>query len=198
MPRIRAKSAERLRLRTQSPLRRRPSRLIVRIGRSNCQDRDDRHYPLAGILAYLLLPARGRTLVRRLWVVTVSSRDGFRFQPEVYRARQGAEFELGRWVRALESPRDRGVDTPTGETSARIKVGSVSVSIDPILTEDIEPNAELWVSAVFASDGSIASGPTMHHHIGQVRGWIDQQGEEDARRRISEPPGQDIRSQFTR
>jgi hypothetical protein len=72
------------------------------------------------------------------------------------------------------------------------------VSIDPILTEDIEPNAELWVSAVFASDGSIASGPTMHHHIGQVRGWIDQQGEEDARRRISEPPGQDIRSQFTR
>jgi hypothetical protein len=89
-------------------------------------------------------------------------------------------------------------ESPALSESAQLKIGSLFASIKPVISDEIELNAELWVGAVFGGDGSIVEGPVLHQHLGHARGWVGQQGTDDPHRRSSEPPGEDNRARFKR
>jgi len=136
--------------------------------------------------------------MRRLWVLCIAARDGFRFQPEVYRSRQAAEFGLKGWIRGLDRREQAKQEPPLSEGSVRVKVGGLHAALDPVLTDQIEMTGELWVGAVFASDGSIFEGPVIHQLQGHARGWVSAQGADDPRRRSAERPGDDTTCRFKR
>jgi hypothetical protein len=133
--------------------------------------------------------------MRRLWVLSIAARDGFRFQPEIYRSRQGAEFGLGAWIRGLDRKHQSKSAFASGG-STRVKIAGLNASIDPVLTDEIEMTSELWVGAVFASDGSISDGPVIHQHQGHARGWVGAQGLDDRKRTSAERPGDDTTRRF--
>jgi len=134
--------------------------------------------------------------MRRLWILSVSARDGFRFQPEVFRSRQAAQFALKGWIGGLDRRHQAKANSSLSDGSVRVKIGGLHVALDPVLTDEIEMTGELWVGAVFAGDGSISEGPVLHQDQGHARGWVGAQGADDPRRRSAERPGEDTTCRF--
>jgi hypothetical protein len=136
--------------------------------------------------------------MRRLWVLSVTGKGGFQFQPEVYRSRQTAMSSFSQWAGSLGGVVNLEAEGASLGESVNRKVGSLFVSVSPVVTDQIESNAELWVGAVFGRDGSIVEGPVLRQHLGHARGWVQEQGLDDPHRRSSEPPGEDNRAHFKR
>ena len=134
--------------------------------------------------------------MRRLWILSVGARDGFRFQPEVFRSRQAAQFALKGWIGGLDRRHQAKANSSLSDGSVRVKIGGLHVALDPVLTDEIEMTGELWVGAVFAGDGSISEGPVLHQDQGHARGWVGAQGADDPRRRSAERPGEDTTCRF--
>jgi hypothetical protein len=135
--------------------------------------------------------------VRRLWVLAISDRQGFKFPPEVYRSRQQAIPSLALWIKGLSRDRKNLHEALAADDQVHaIRVGNVYCAVVPALVDDVAPHDELWIGGVFSAAGLLVDGPTIHRHQGQARGWVTSQGSGDPKAQTAEKPGDDTTCVF--
>jgi hypothetical protein len=127
----------------------------------------------------------------RAWVLILGSRRGFAFAPEAHRSRQSARTALVRWTIDLNSLADVSADLPRYSLTSEI-----TAQIVPLIVDESDLRAQLWVCAVFDTSGTIVGPPEIQLSAELADAWVRTSGLDDPARKLAAMPNADPKCKF--